>query len=310
MAQTSMPIRRPDIRPSASAGRIVPTRPRARVENSQAANAPGAAADSVTASANAPSSGSVSPPTEWRRMDCSLRSANNSPVMKVRKPTTRSRPSVAHFVWVPGKQAVPEKPGSSASRPASWVSWPLIQFDRDVQRLLAAHDVRRVELGHAVDDRHGDARIGRRDAGEPGGSERLRRHANIGRLRPALARADHAAGDDRHGAAVGEPAAHRFEQRRLEFPSLQRAHAERPCCDVEYAVAGHRPGAQVGGAPVDADPLDGFHSSSPRSRRAHRQSSNASTTLRRPSMKASATWTSGARSTSLAPRPISLAKRL
>ena len=46
--------------------------------------------------------------------------------MKLPKLTTRPSRTCTHLVCVPGRQAMPSKPGSAASSPAIWVSSPRI----------------------------------------------------------------------------------------------------------------------------------------------------------------------------------------
>ena len=98
--------------------------------------------------------------------------------------------------------------------------------------LLAAHDVGRGVLAQAGQDADGEARVGRRRAGE-GGRAGGAGHGGVGRLDPGAAGAGHAADDDVGAPAGREPGvdeargarARRRRGARLEAPSGAAASA-------------------------------------------------------------------------------------
>ena len=124
-------------------------------------------------------------------------------------------------------------------------------------RLLAAHDVRRamgIEDGkagrekHAPELRRGEGQRRRGDFVDAGGA------GGVGRLDPALPRADHAGHEDRQ---IGEPAAPPLHHRGEERLVLARREADgapvRRDALERGPVGPGKKGAKGAGAPVDAD---------------------------------------------------------
>jgi hypothetical protein len=121
--------------------------------------------------------------------------------------------------------------------------------------LLAAHHVGGAVLPEPVQDMDAQAGVAGRGAGEGRVAARRGGHGGIGRLDPALARADHAAGDHVDGFGA-EPGADQVDERGLEAVAVERAHAAVGFGPGKRrSVRTHRPGAQVRGAPVDRDPV-------------------------------------------------------
>ena len=89
---------------------------------------------------------------------------------------------------------------------------------------LAAHDVRRVGLRHAGGDPNVETRVSGGRADKAGRIEGRAGRCQIGRLGPALPRADHAGGEDKR-AAFAKPWPDQAKEGRFEIVLAKRAHA-------------------------------------------------------------------------------------
>ena len=123
-------------------------------------------------------------------------------------------------------------------------------------RLLAAHDVVDAVVADAVQARDD---VQRGAIGQRHRRQALRQVAHgsrarhVGRLAPALAAADHAAGDQRD-LVLPEPVAADLAQRLLEAAVGHGHHPARRRAALDQAPAlAEQAGAQVGGAPVEGD---------------------------------------------------------